>query len=158
MTPQTPSTSPRLRANATCISFNPHAILQVDANIQSDDLRHRVQQLELKLFGTSVDLSHAASATELGSSSRRAGSPHYRSHAGLAVMDRLDQLDRDVDGVTQVANKAKVCVCRVPHLDPVDSLSTHTLSSCLTVVSCDYKTASLNTAQLTVSLGLLPSS
>ncbi|KAL3133626.1 hypothetical protein ABBQ32_008144 [Trebouxia sp. C0010 RCD-2024] len=79
----------------------------VDTNIQSDDLRHRVQHLELKLFGTSVDVGHAASLTELGGGGRRAGSPHCRSHAGLAVVDRLDQLDQDVQGVTQVANKAK---------------------------------------------------
>lgn len=93
-----------------------HVILQVDANIQSDDLRQRVQQLEIKLCGSSMELSHSPASTELGSTGRWGTSPHCRSHTGLAVLDRLDQLHCRVEGVTHVANKAKVCLCCVPSL------------------------------------------
>ena len=91
-----------------------HDTLQVDANIQSDDLRQRVQQLEIKLCGSSMELSHSPASTELGRAGRRGASPHCRSHTGLAVLDRLDQLDREVEGVTHVTNKAKVCLCCLP--------------------------------------------
>lgn len=91
-----------------------HETLQVDANIQSDDLRQRVQQLEVKLCGTSMELSHSPGSTELGCPGRRAASPHCRTHTGLPILDRLDQLDREVRGVTHVANKAKVCLSCLP--------------------------------------------
>lgn len=87
-----------------------HVILQVDANIQSDDLRQRVQLLEMKLCGGSLELSHSPASTHLGSIGCRPASLHTRTHTGLAVLDRLDQLDRQVEGVTHVANKAKVCL------------------------------------------------
>ena len=103
----------QLRHASTCMQ---HVILQVDANIQSDDLRQRVQQLEIKLCGSSMELSHSPASTHLGSAGRRPPSPHARTHTGLAVLDRLDQLDREVEGVTHVANKAKVCLCCVPSL------------------------------------------
>lgn len=98
-----------------------HVLLQVDANIQSDDLRQRVQQLEIKLCGSSMELSHSPAYTELGSAVRRGASPHCRLHGSLPVLDRLDQLDREVEGVTHVANKAKVCLCCAPSFQPVSS-------------------------------------
>ena len=98
-----------------------HVILQVDANIQSDDLRQRVQQLEVKLCGSSMELSHSPASTELGSAGRRGASSHCRLHGGLPVLDRLDQLDQQVEGVTHAANKAKVCLCCVPSLQPMNS-------------------------------------
>lgn len=85
----------------------------MDANIQSDDLRQRVQQLELSLCGASMDLGHHAAASAeygTGSSPGRPGWAHSRLHAGtgLAVLDRLDQLDKQVEGVTRLAHKAQV--------------------------------------------------
>ena len=70
-----------------------------------------MQQLELKLCGTSMDLWHAAASAEAGGGHRRAGMGHSRALTGLAVLDRLDQLDKEMEGVTRVANKAKVCFC-----------------------------------------------
>ena len=89
--------------------LNPwHSQLQVDTNIQSDDLRHRVQQLELRLCGTTMDPVLSSSSAEMGVSGRRSAMGHNRPQLGLAVLDRLDQLDRDFEGVSRVANKAKV--------------------------------------------------
>ena len=87
----------------------------MDTNIQSDDLRHRVQQLEMKMCGTSLDPSHVSGSGELHGSGRRSGLAHNSPHNGLAVLDRLDQLDKEVEGVTRVANKAKVegCLCLI---------------------------------------------
>jgi hypothetical protein len=89
--------------------FNPWpSQLQVDTNIQSDDLRHRVQQLELRLCGTTMDPVLSTGSVEMGSSGRRSALGHNRPQLGLAVLDRLEQLDRDFEGVSRVANKAKV--------------------------------------------------
>ncbi len=89
--------------------FNPwHSQLQVDTNIQSDDLRHRVQQLELRLCGTTMDPVLSTGSAEMGVSGRRSALGHNRPQLGMAVLDRLDQLDRDFECVSRVANKAKV--------------------------------------------------
>ncbi|DBA74957.1 hypothetical protein WJX77_011846 [Trebouxia sp. C0004] len=79
----------------------------VDTNIQSDDLRHRVQQLELRLCGTTMDPVLSSGSAEMGVSGRRSALGHNRPQLGLAVLDRLDQLDRDFEGVSRVANKTK---------------------------------------------------
>ncbi len=89
--------------------FKPwYSKLQVDSNIQSDDLRQRVQQLELRLCGTTMDPVLSSGSAEMGVSGRRSALGHNRPQLGLAVLDRLDQLDRDFEGVSRVANKAKV--------------------------------------------------
>ena len=79
----------------------------MDTNIQSDDLRHRVQHLEVKLCGTSMDPAPAHSSGELTGSGRWSRLGH-RPPTGLAVLERLDMLDKEVQGVSTVANKAKV--------------------------------------------------
>ncbi len=110
------SPNPALSFASTCccnnmvlLPFNPWPLqLQVDTNIQSDDLRHRVQQLELRLCGTTLDPVLSTGSAEMGVSGRRSALGHNRPQLGLAVLDRLDQLDRDFEGVSRVANKAKV--------------------------------------------------
>ena len=97
-----------LQQHCTAVTTEPLALIQVDTNIQSDDLRHRVQQLELRLCGTTMDPVLSTGSAEMGVSGRRSALGHNRPQLGLAVLDRLDQLDRDFEGVSRVANKAKV--------------------------------------------------
>lgn len=85
--------------------INQSCFIQVDSSIQSDDIRYRVQQLELKLFGCGLDGSHSR---ESPGGRPRSSLGHRRGPAGLAVLDRLDSLERSVDSVSKVANKAKV--------------------------------------------------
>ena len=80
----------------------------MDTNIQSDDLRHRVQQLELRLCGSTMDPVLSSAPSDLTAGGRRSALGHARPVVGLPFLDRLDQLDRDFEGVSRVANKAKV--------------------------------------------------
>ena len=64
-----------------------------------------MQQLELKLFGCGMDIGHSC---EVAGSRPRSSLGNRRQHAGLAVLDRLDNLESNVDSVSRVANKAKV--------------------------------------------------
>ena len=70
-----------------------------------------MQQLELKLFGCGVDIGHSC---EVAGGRPRSSLGNRRQHVGLAVLDRLDNLESNVDNVSRVANKAKV-QCSIQH-------------------------------------------
>lgn len=67
-----------------------------------------MQQLELRLCGSTMDPVLSSAPSDLGTTGRRSALGHARPVVGLPFLDRLDQLDRDFEGVSRVANTAKV--------------------------------------------------